>query len=151
MNVAFFLTPKSNVAWIATDSTMRQALERMEFHRYAAVPLLDDEGHYRGTLTEGDLLWFWKHHSEMTFKDTEKVPLADIPRAGREVLPVHIGAEMEQLFTLAAAQNFVPVVDDRDVFIGIVRRSTIIEYCLARLDGKTPRPSGQGRESGPGD
>ncbi len=144
MNVAFFLTPKQEVAWIATSATMRQALERMEFHHYAAVPLLDDEGRYAGTLTEGDLLWFWKHHSEMTFKDTENVPLADIPRGARPVLPVRIGAEMEELFALAAAQNFVPVVDDRDFFIGIVRRSTIIEYCVARLAGKNPRPSGHG-------
>ena len=26
-------------------------------------------------------------------------------------------------------QNFVPVVDDRGVFIGIVRRQAIIKYC----------------------
>src|SRR5207244_4449968 len=94
---------------------------------------------------EGDLLWFWKHHSEMTFKDTENVKLSDIPRAGREVLPVHIGAEMEQLFALAAAQNFVPVVDDRDVFIGLVRRSTIIEYCFAGHVGIRVKLAGSNR------
>ena len=133
MNVAFFLTPKKEVVWIPKRATMRQALERMEFHHYAAVPVLDEQGHYAGIVTEGDLLWMLKHNTRMSFEDTEHVPLADVPRVGRQVKPVRIDAEMEQLYALAAEQNFVPVVDDQEVFIGIVRRSTIIEYTVARL------------------
>jgi len=34
---------------------------------------------------------------------------------------------------LAIDQNFVPVVDDDDRFIGIIRRKTIIEYCAKLL------------------
>ncbi|MBS1335724.1 MAG: CBS domain-containing protein, partial [Blautia sp.] len=26
-------------------------------------------------------------------------------------------------------QNFVPVIDDKKIFIGIIRRKDIIEYC----------------------
>ena len=37
--------------------TLRQALEKMEHHGYAAVPLLSTEGKYLGTLTDGDVLW----------------------------------------------------------------------------------------------
>lgn len=133
MNVAFFLTPKQDVVWIPAKATMRQALERMEFHHYAAVPVLDEEGRFAGVLTEGDLLWMMKHNTRMTFADTEHVPIADVPRLGRPVHPVHIHAEMEELFALAATQNFVPVVDDSGTFIGIVRRSTIIDYTVARL------------------
>ena len=36
------------------------------------------------------------------------------------------------LVARASRQNFVPVVDDREVFIGIVRRQTIIEHCARR-------------------
>ena len=36
---------------------------------------------------------------------------------------------MDQLVEAAMNQNFVPVVDDRGVFIGIVRRQAIIKYC----------------------
>jgi predicted transcriptional regulator len=36
---------------------------------------------------------------------------------------------MEDLISLAKSQNFVPVVDDMNRFIGIVRRSDIIDYC----------------------
>ncbi len=43
--------------------------------------------------------------------------------------PVNINAEIEDLLTLVTRQNFVPVVDDLNVFIGIIRRRKIIEYC----------------------
>ena len=40
MNIAFFLTPKAEVAWVKSTSTLRQAIERMEHHKYTAVPVL---------------------------------------------------------------------------------------------------------------
>lgn len=129
MKVAFFLTPKTDVVFLQANSTMRQAIERMEHHRYSAVPVLNSEGHYVDTLTEGDLLWQLKHSPGMTFADTQSVRLSDVPR--RMVnRPVHIDAEMDELLGKAMDQNFVPVVDGRSVFIGIVRRSDIIRYCL---------------------
>ena len=60
MNIMFFLTPKSNVAYIYDDYSLRQALEKMEYHQYSAIPMIDRRGHYVGTLTEGDLLWYIK-------------------------------------------------------------------------------------------
>ena len=56
MNVLRFLTPKSNVAYIYDDFTLRQTLEKMEFHRYSAIPIINRAGEYVGTLTEGDLI-----------------------------------------------------------------------------------------------
>lgn len=129
MKVAFFLTPKTDVVFLAANSTMRQAIERMEHHRYSAVPVLNSEGHYVDTLTEGDLLWKMKHSPGMTFADTQNVRLSDVPRRMIN-RPVHIDAEMDELLGKAMDQNFVPVVDGRSVFIGIVRRSDIIRYCL---------------------
>lgn len=67
MNIAFFLTPKLEVIYENENSTMRQALERMEYHRYTAIPLIDDNGKYVGTLTEGDMLWKIKKHSIYKF------------------------------------------------------------------------------------
>jgi CBS domain-containing protein len=127
MKIAFFLTPKADVAWVKTTSTMRQAIERMEHYRYTAVPLLTPEGQYAGTLTEGDLLDFMKQHRDLRFEDTERVPLAAVKR--RMVLrPIGIDDDIEALLALALDQNFVPVVDDREIFIGIVRRRSILAY-----------------------
>jgi len=129
VNIAFFLLPKAEVVWLPLKSTMRQAMEKLEHHGYTAVPILDDAGRYVGTLTEGDLLRMLKYTAGLTFKDTEKVALTDIPRR-TEIAAIHIGAEMESLISLALLQSFVPVVDDQSVFIGIIRRREIIEhYC----------------------
>lgn len=127
MKIAFFLTPKAEVAWVKTTSTVRQAIERMEHHRYTAVPLLTPEGLYDGTLTEGDLLWFMKQNPQFSFEDTERVPLSAVTRR-LTVRPVDIDAEIEALFALALDQNFVPVVDSRQAFIGIVRRRSILAF-----------------------
>jgi CBS domain-containing protein len=132
MRVSFFLTPKAEVVTLDADSTMRQAMEKMERHRYAAIPLLDEGGHYVGTLTEGDLLWRLKRELGTWREVAEATPVLAIERRVQH-RTVHIDDEMEALVTLAIDQNFVPVVDDRDVFVGIVRRRTILEYCLARI------------------
>jgi CBS domain-containing protein len=130
MNIAFFLIPKNEVIYLPPSSTMRQALEKMEHHRYSAVPIIDFDGKYVGTLTEGDLLWKIKNTPGMGFKNTEEVYVKDIPQHFQNN-PVRIDADMSSLIALATVQNFVPVVDDMGVFIGIVRRREIIEYLTA--------------------
>jgi CBS domain-containing protein len=132
MNIAFFLTPKNEVVYEKPSSTMRQALERMEYHRYTAVPLINEKGNYVGTLTEGDLLWKLKNTPNLSFNDTNNILIKDIPRriCNKAVL---INADIESLISLAKNQNFVPVVDDNDVFIGIIKRSDILTYCYNLL------------------
>lgn len=132
MNVAFFLIPKSDLVYIKIDSTIRQALEKMEYHRYSAVPLVDEEGRYAGTLTEGDLLWKLKNTPSLDFSNTHEVRLHDVP-LHRSNEPVKIDAEIQDLLTRAMGQNFVPIIDDAGTFIGIVRRREIIEYCAKDL------------------
>lgn len=127
MNIAFFLTPKEEVIWISADSTMRQVIEKMEFHRYSALPLVDNGGKYAGTITEGDILWCLKHAPDVNFKDTNKILVRDIPKYQHNK-PVSIDAHIEDLILLSVNQNFIPVVDDNDIFIGIIRRSDIINY-----------------------
>lgn len=132
MNIAFFLTPKSDVICENLNSTMRQAMERMEYHSYTAVPLIDDKGRYVGTLTEGDLLWMLKNNPELNFKNSNKIKIIDIPRRMINK-PVTINSDIEGLISLAVNQNFVPVVDDEGIFIGIIKRSDIINYCYKKF------------------
>lgn len=129
MNIAFFLLPKQEVVCLTLETTLRQTLERMEYNRFTSVPILDKNGEYAGTITEGDLLWYMKNsEGKVTFENASKFLLKDVPlRMSNK--PVSINANMEDLINLAKVQNFVPVVDDMNRFIGIVRRSEIIEYC----------------------
>jgi len=132
MNIPFFLIPKQDVIILSHRSTMRQALEKMEYHRYTAIPLVDEEGRYVGTITEGDLLWKIKNTPGLSFENTHKIMISEVPRHLQNVA-VNIDARMEDLINLVITQNFVPVVDDEGIFIGIVRRREIIEYCANLL------------------
>lgn len=126
-SVAFFLLPKKEVAYLPINCTMRQAMEKMENRGFRAVPIIDEKNKYVGTLSEGDLLWKFKNTPGLTLKGTEKIMLADIPRR-MDNQSVRIYASINDLLTLVIDQNFVPVVDDQDVFIGIVRRREVLEY-----------------------
>ncbi|MGL5150245.1 MAG: CBS domain-containing protein [Clostridium sp.] len=135
MNIAFFLTPKNEVIYESADATMRQVMERMEHHGYTAIPLINKEGKYVGTLTEGDLLWALKNSANLSFKNTETVKVKNIDRRINHK-SVSISADIESLISLAVTQNFVPVTDDENIFIGIIKRSDIINYCYKELKKK---------------
>lgn len=131
MNIAFFLIPKKEVVYLPYQSTMRQALEKMEYHRYTAIPLLTKEGKYAGTLTEGDLLWKLKNTPKLTFENTERVWLSEIP-IHRVNKPITINAEIEDIFSRVLEQNFIPVEDDNGIFIGIIRRREVMDYLMKK-------------------
>lgn len=132
MNILFFLKPKSEVAFIYDYCTLRQVLETMEYHKYASIPMLNREGEYVGTITEGDLLWGIKSYQNMDLKRAENIFIQDFPRKA-DYEAVSADADMEDLLRKAMNQNFVPVVDDQKKFIGIITRKTIIEYCYERM------------------
>lgn len=127
MNVLFFLTPKSQVAYIYDDFTIRQTLEKMEFHRYSAIPILNKKGEYVGTITEGDLLWALKKQYDLDFLEAENIPITQVPRR-MDNLPVRVDTDIEDLIGKALNQNFVPVTDDIGSFIGLVTRKDIMRY-----------------------
>lgn len=131
-SILFFLTPKAMCAYLYDDYTIRQALEKMEAAGYAAIPILNRRGEYRGTLTEGDLLWAMKNMCYMDMRQAEARRIMEISRR-KDNLPVRITASMHDLVERASRQNFVPVVDDYGAFIGIITRKAIIQYCYDKL------------------
>lgn len=133
MNILFFLTPKSEVAYVYDTDTLRQALEKMEHHRYSAVPIIGrEDGRYIGTLTEGDLLWYIKDKSNLSLWKAEDIPIMSINR-NRDNEPVDVDVNMEDLLNKAMNQNFVPVIDDRKRFIGLITRKDLIQYLCKKL------------------
>ena len=131
-NILFFLTPKAMCAFLYDEYTVRQALEKMESAGYAALPILNKRGEYRGTLTEGDLLWALKNMCYMDMRQAEARRITEITRR-KDNVPVRVTTNMHELVQRASGQNFVPVVDDKDTFIGIITRSAIIKYCSEQL------------------
>ena len=131
-NILFFLTPKAMCSHLMADDTLRQALVRMESAHYAALPILDKKGEYCGTLTEGDVLWALKDRCALDIHKAEQIRIMDIAHR-KDNTPVKVTATMAELLERASSQNFIPVVDDRNTFIGIVTRRAIIKYCQTEL------------------
>lgn len=130
MNITFFLIPKIKVEFLYEDFSLRQAVEKMEYHRYSVVPVLSKDGKYLYSLSEGDILYTMTKN-KLKFEDLTKIRLESIKR-DRDVKPVSINSSMDDLVKLIVDQNFVPVVDDRGVFIGIITRKAVINYLLSK-------------------
>ena len=127
MNILFFLTPKENVAHIDDNDTLRQAIEKMEHRGFSAIPILTQDGKYIGTVTEGDLLWYLKNQNFPILREMEEHFIMNVTRR-RDNEAVNISISMEGLVNKITNQNFVPVVDDNNVFIGIITRKDVILY-----------------------
>lgn len=129
MNAAFYLTPKSSVIYLYGDYTVRQGLEKMKNHGYTAVPVIDREGKYIGAASEGDFLWFMfdlvRNGNTEILRDIENALVRNVINTGKYE-PVSVNVSEEELIMRAMNQNFVPVIDDRQMFIGIVTRRSII-------------------------
>ena len=133
MNIASLLIPRSMVTYLYDDFSLRQGLEKMRYHQHTAVPVVTRENRYVGTLSEGDFLWSLVDYMQSSeaenkcvdFRDLETIFLKDILHTDKNP-PVRINTKTMELVERACNQNFIPVIDDRDSFIGIVTRKAII-------------------------
>lgn len=135
MNIASFILPKAEVAYLRDHMTIRQGLEKMRRSGYTAIPVVDREDRYVGVISEGDFLWRILDRNsnleDVTMKKLEDMTIRDLIQMDK-IKPVCIDTNMEQLLGQAQNQNFVPVIDDRNVFIGIITRSDIIRYFVKK-------------------
>lgn len=127
MNILFLLKPKATIVYLSGSSTIRQGIEKFKAHGYTAVPVIDDEGKYLGAVSEGDFLWDIVDNNHFDIKDKEHKYIYSIIRS--EYNPaIKVDTSMEDLFDRITNQNFVPVVDDRNFFVGIITRKDVINY-----------------------
>ena len=127
MNILLFLTPKRDVAYLFDDFTIRQALEKKEYHRYTSIPIINRKGIYIGTLTEGDILWYIKNNFNLNIHLAENEKMINIPRK-QDNQAVTATTDINSVFSMAMKQNFIPVIDDNGTFIGIITRRNIFNY-----------------------
>lgn len=124
MNIFFFLKPKVEVSYLTESCPVQQAMQDMLRSGFTAIPVVNAKGTYVGTITEGDFLRLVLHYPR------EKLEQLTV---GQVELRVHhrsvsIDAKLEDMVELVTEQNFVPVVDGRGMFCGIVTRRDVITY-----------------------
>ena len=130
-----FMIPKSLVEYITVDSTVRQALEKMNFHRYTAIPVLDKEGKYVDTLRNDDLFTFFMKSGSFDKEKAEEVSVTAILGKSYQRPLLH-SAKMTDLIESVKEHNFVPIVDDRGCFIGIILRREVLNHLLKYFEDK---------------
>lgn len=129
MNIFFFLKPKVEVSYLTESCPVQQAMQDMLRSGFTAIPVVNAKGTYVGTITEGDFLRLVLHYPR------EKLEQLTV---GQVELRVHhrsvsIDAKLEDMVELVTEQNFVPVVDGRGMFCGIVTRRDVITYLCEQV------------------
>lgn len=132
VNIAKILVPKACTRVLHEDDTVRQGLETMAFHGFTTIPVLDKDERYIGSVTEGDFLrhLLAKGNTEMHYHEQFRV--GDIIRKDfYKSLP--ITADTDSVIQIIRFQNYIPIVDDRNVLCGLLTRKGVIEE-LAEID-----------------
>ena len=127
MNILRFIIPKSSVVCLDKSSTVRQALEKMRFHRYAAIPVLDDEGMYVGTLRNDDIFKYFLQNGKFDSRAAERDSITSILETSYSK-PLYHNSDIQDMIEGVHEHNFIPVVDDRGCFIGIVLRRDVLDF-----------------------
>lgn len=127
MNIMRFIIPKSSVQTLRADSTVRQAAETMKFHRYTALPVIDDDGRYLGTVRSDDLFRYYFDRKDARDGERDSVMTVVDPHY---LKPLYHDASLDRLMEEVIEHNFVVVADDRDCFVGIILRREILGYLL---------------------
>lgn len=135
MNILRFMIPKSAVEFISDSSTVRQALEKMRYHRYVAIPVLDENGIYLGTLRNDDIFSYFLDNGTFNSRAAERDSVMSILDRDYSK-PLYHNASVGELIDNVKEHNFVPVVDDRGCFIGIVLRRDILNFLFKHYEGR---------------
>ena len=133
MNIFRFIIPKSSVEYLTSDSTVRQAYEKMRYHNYVAIPVIDDEGKYVGTIRNDDLFRYFLEDGRGSMRRAEKESAVNIIRDS-SIKPLYHTDTIKTLAENLLEHNFVPVVDDRGCFIGIVLRRDVLNFLFDHYD-----------------
>ena len=127
MNILRFVVPKSLVAYATDDSTVRQAFEKMRFHRYVTIPVINGEGEYVGTLRNEDIFRYFLDNNDFDYKKAERDSVNAIIDQSYAKPLLH-NASVGELIEMVKEHNSVPVVDDRGCFIGIILRPDVLNF-----------------------
>lgn len=127
MNIIRLLKPKSTVLYLSSSSTLQEGLETMRSHSFTALPVVEENGQYLGTVSEGDFLEKIVGNYPLSMEQLDQVLIGNLIREGFNPA-VRISMPMDELLLRVMDQNFVPVVDDRDTFVGIVTRRDVLKY-----------------------
>lgn len=132
VNVFMLLTPKANVSFLFSGETLETALGKLRATGYMSIPVLEEDGKYLGSVREGDFLWNMVDNG-CDIADLAKTKVSQIINKNYNTA-VRVDIKMNELIERVLNQNYVPVIDDRDYFIGIVTRREVMGYLMKKVN-----------------
>ena len=125
MNTAMLIKPKSQVSFLYSDVNAWEGLTEFIKTGFTAVPVIDREGLYIGVVSERDFLYRILDNDSVQAIGSDGLTVGDLAGVTR-FESVQIDAGFHELFERIISQNFIPVVDSRGMFSGIVTRHDVL-------------------------
>lgn len=131
MKAKDLLISKSKVVTIYSDITIGEALKILLKSNLSSIPVLErDSNRYLYSISAYGLL---KAVSAKNGDEAYQDPISKVD-VERLIVPCQTDTEVRHLVYLVVNQNFVPVVDAKGIFQGIVTRKNVINYLIDLVD-----------------
>jgi len=148
----------TSVISIKADTPLKKAAEILDENFFSGVPVVDDDNHLIGIISETDILRYTQQiigqplrDPHRVFTKSKEVLHVDITHRGIEVIELVASTTVETLMTLDVISavedtsiyevirlmqehniNRVPVVDEENKLQGIITRADIINILVAK-------------------
>lgn len=135
INILKYLTPKSQVSCLNSEMSVRQGLEKFRAHGYTSVPVINEDGTYYGVISEGDFLWDIVNNDYEFIQQLENKKIKDMVH--KKVPSCKMNMDIDDIISFITNYNFVPIVDDRNILMGIITRKSIINFLRDKEQNQT--------------
>lgn len=125
MNALRLMLSKDKVTYLYAECPLQEAMTLFTESGYSAVPVIENNGAYIGTVCDKDFLKCYS--SPELKKRMKRLTLRDII-VKDWIIPINVYTDVDDVLLLSMNQNFLPVVDDDEIFIGIITRKAIIQF-----------------------
>ncbi|MGG5358421.1 MULTISPECIES: cyclic-di-AMP-binding protein CbpB [unclassified Enterococcus] len=142
-NQETFLVPAENVANVMHQHPLSHGLLVLSKVGYTKIPVLDKQDHFVGLVGLSGIVNKMMDLNEISMEPLEGLTVADVMET--EVPTINESWELEDVLHLLVDASFLPVVDDNQVFKGIITRKELLKavnfmvHELERRNILTPR------------
>lgn len=129
MKAIDLIIPKNKVEYIYNDITVGDALRKISKKRFTMVPVLErNSERYLYSLAASDILMRILKDGDIEKTKLEMLSSVSIDRL---IVPCDKETDITALADLAVSQNFIPIIDAKGAFVGLVTRQAIIDYLIS--------------------
>ncbi|OYD07528.1 CBS domain-containing protein [Paludifilum halophilum] len=116
------LTPRNELETVCLDTSVEKTLERLKEYRLESIPVLDRQKRFAGITGYGCIFKAWVFQGE---PDGFFTAQQSISSTVQTVPVLTMDSDFEETLPIMVRYPFVPIVEDKGTFAGIVKISAI--------------------------